>query len=229
MTDRGVDPQDTECDRRGAHPTARWLAEASDTPDHTHAEWADRGVALLPLGRRFDAVRVPGELVRAALAANGSPAGPLILDPHSAMYYALVPPRTTETWVCAFGTCLGQGAWLGVPHPERVGPPGPHWVTRGDRPTSLCRPSRVRELIELGCREVEGATALPREWCAWCKQETGRPTTVGILHAGTGGGGHLHACPTCLATYRLLSLTDHPADSDGTPRHQPTHRSGTSR
>ncbi|MFJ2739309.1 hypothetical protein ACIO3O_06535 [Streptomyces sp. NPDC087440] len=194
---------------------ADWLAHTSDEPASAHAEWAERGVAVLPLGRRFDAVRVSGVLVRAALAANAVAHRPLILDPHSDTYYALVPPQTTETWTCAFGTCLGRGAWLGVPHPERAAAPGPHWTSPVRELPPVGTAPGVRVLIERGRQEVERA---PRERCAWCRQETGRPVIAGIIHAGSGGGGHIHACPACTATYRIVPLAEHPSDSDGTPR-----------
>ena len=201
-----------------------WLAGASDDPPQAHAEWAERGVAMLPLGRRFDAVRIPGVLVRAAFDVKAVADGPLVLDPHSGSFYALVPPQTTETWACAFGTCLGRGSWLAVPHPDRIGPPGPHWAVRGEEPSSLCTAYGIRMFIEQGRREVERATATPREPCGWCKRETGRPVAVGIVHAGSGGGGSVNACPACTATYRLVPLAEHPADSDGTPRYQPVKR-----
>jgi hypothetical protein len=56
-------------------------------------------VAVLPLGRRFDAVRISGVLVRAAFDVKAAVDGPLVLDPHSGSFYALVPPQTTEVWV----------------------------------------------------------------------------------------------------------------------------------
>jgi hypothetical protein len=208
---------------RTAEPTAAWLAAAAGNPAQAHTEWGARGVALLPLGRRFDAVRIPEVLVRAALRAHGTVDGPMLLDPGNGMYYALVPPRSTETWACAFGTCLGRGAHLGVPHPSRLGPPGAHWVVPpcAHEPSVLATARVVRELVELGRREVEGAAAVPREQCGWCKQETGRPVKVGLIHGGSGGGGDVHACPGCVAAHRLLALADHPADSDGTPRRHP--------
>ncbi|MFJ4873990.1 hypothetical protein ACIP93_02030 [Streptomyces sp. NPDC088745] len=203
--------------------TADWLAHISDAPAQVHAEWTERGVAVLPLGRRFDAVRVAGVLVRAALATNAVAGRPLILDPHSDVYYALVPPQTTETWTCAFGICLGRGAWLGVPHPDRIGAPGPHWTSPVREEPPLCTAPGVRALIERGRHAIERAGAVPRERCAWCKRDTGTPVIAGIIHSGSVGGGHIHACPDCTATYRLLPLAEHLADSDGAPRCRPVN------
>ncbi|MFD3516126.1 hypothetical protein [Streptomyces sp. NPDC058657] len=84
----------------------------------------------------------------------------------------------------------------------------------------LAAPS-VRVLIECGRHEVERAAVSPCERCAWCKQETRQPVTAGIIHTGSAGGGHIHACPACTATYRLMPLAEHPDDSDGTPRCRP--------
>ncbi|GGV53115.1 hypothetical protein GCM10010245_83670 [Streptomyces spectabilis] len=38
---------------------ACWLAEADPSPGRVWAQWERYGVALLPLGSRFDALRIP--------------------------------------------------------------------------------------------------------------------------------------------------------------------------
>lgn len=47
-----------------------WLAQAHPAPHQVHEEWLHHGVALLPLGRRFDAIRVPAARIHAALGTD---------------------------------------------------------------------------------------------------------------------------------------------------------------
>ena len=51
-----------------------WLARAHDHPERARTEWSRHGVALLPLGRRFSAVRLPGKLVVAAVGTTDAKA-----------------------------------------------------------------------------------------------------------------------------------------------------------
>ncbi|MEN8649622.1 hypothetical protein ABCR94_02955 [Streptomyces sp. 21So2-11] len=131
--------------------TADWLARALRIPSVAHAEWAERGVALLPLGERYDAVRIPAEVMR---AARPDPLpdilGPVVLDPYASHFYALVPPGTTHSWRSPLARCLGRGAWLGVPHVERTQPPGLHWVAPMETAGALCSPTALSDLISKG-------------------------------------------------------------------------------
>ncbi|MFF0737729.1 hypothetical protein ACFYVK_39720 [Streptomyces chartreusis] len=52
------------------HVVRQWLATAHEIPARAQAEWADQGVALLPLGRRFAAIRIPGTLIDAAVGSD---------------------------------------------------------------------------------------------------------------------------------------------------------------
>lgn len=58
----------TPTPRRGA--VRDWLAKAHPVPRQAMAEWANHGVALLPLGARFDAVRVPASRIHAAVGSD---------------------------------------------------------------------------------------------------------------------------------------------------------------
>ncbi|WP_244317934.1 hypothetical protein [Streptomyces chryseus] len=122
-------------------------------------EWSNQRVAMLPLGSRFDAVRMPVEIVHAAAASSDWQTvsgflaetlnGPVIHDPY-AWYYALVPPRTTVTWTSPFSRCVGRGAWLGVPRTDRLTPRGPYWAVPMERAGDLCSPAAVAALVQLG-------------------------------------------------------------------------------
>lgn len=139
-----------------------WLLRAADDPGTAVREWRTQGVAVLRCGRTFAAIRIPADLVHAALGTSDPAAvadrlpdalgGPAIWDGPEMPVYALIQPHAGLVWDGANDTpCLGQDTsltqYLGVPALDRLTPPGPHWVVppRGDE--QLCRPSVVRAFI----------------------------------------------------------------------------------
>jgi hypothetical protein len=152
-----------------------WLDRAHPVPQRARAEWSTQGVALLPLGELFCAVRLPGELVYAAVSSADTDQvaailgellrGPVIHDHRTtgATYYALINwgagviqqlERAEDT------PCLGQGTYLGVPRIDRRKPPGTYWVVPPRYDGDLCRPAAVRSLIAAGRQELaQRATA----------------------------------------------------------------------
>lgn len=139
-----------------------WLARAHPIPEQAHAEWAERGVALLPLGRRFDAIRVPTARMHAAAGSSEPEAvaatlaawlhGPVFRDTRysEGPYYVLVPPGAQ--WV-GEEEHLGADTYLGVP---RVGGLTmlAAWVVRPRHPGNVCDPVCLGALL---------ATAEPME------------------------------------------------------------------
>jgi hypothetical protein len=154
---------------------SEWLARAHPVPQQARTEWSKQGVALLPLGGLFAAVRLPGELVYAALRCEDPDQvaaalrvwlrGPVIHDHRTAgaTYYALI------NWGAGViqqmdqeedAPCLGQGTYLGVPRIDRREPPGTYWVVAPQHDGDLCRPAAVRSLIATGRQELaQRATA----------------------------------------------------------------------
>ncbi|MER7047712.1 hypothetical protein [Streptomyces jumonjinensis] len=150
--------------RKPAHSaTGQWLAESLDQPEIAWEGWRKGPQTMLPAGRRFDAVRIPAELVHAAAdsAIHATVAeyltaaldGPVICDP-ARWYYALVPPDTTESWTCGLARCLGTGAWIGVPHTDLTKHTQLHWCVPMTQPGHLCDPSTVAALIEHGHKQL---------------------------------------------------------------------------
>ncbi|MFI1017907.1 hypothetical protein [Streptomyces sp. NPDC020965] len=141
----------------------RWLAESLAAPHEAWQDWQVDRFTMLPTGRRFDAVRMPGELVHAAIGDSGhvvvagvlsaALSGPVVRDPR--WYYALVPPRTTETWTCGLTRCLGRGAWLVVPRTDQTHHTGLHWCVPMTHPGRLCDPTTVAALISLGHQRIQ--------------------------------------------------------------------------
>ncbi|MEU3501548.1 hypothetical protein ABZ726_12495 [Streptomyces hundungensis] len=142
-------------------PTAvedAWLAGSLNRPRNAHQEWTAYGVALLALGRRFSAVRLAEELVRAAVrstdtaAVNNALHGPVIHDPRGQWFYALVPSAPPIQDLGPYAAHLGLGCYLGVPRvsdnrPDRL---ASYWVIPPSTPGALCDPDRVIGLIEAG-------------------------------------------------------------------------------
>ncbi|MFH9431173.1 hypothetical protein ACH4JZ_23160 [Streptomyces sp. NPDC017615] len=174
-----------------------WLAGAHASPEQARREWARCGIALLPLGPRFGAVRIPGDLVHAAVGSEdgrdvaNALDGPVIHDVRTLgpTYWALVPhhdrPGDPET------PFLGVGTYLGVPDLTVTAPPGSFWVRPPCHRHHLCGPEDVLALITDGRRELgqqhagypEALSALARQLppsetlsdyrlrgrtCVWC-------------------------------------------------------------
>ncbi|MFI5617539.1 hypothetical protein [Streptomyces sp. NPDC051567] len=163
-----------------------WLAGSHHQPGQVRAEWRERGISVLPVGHRFDAVRLPEPLVHAAVHpavhAAGAPAGPcrapagtglaghldgpVIHDGRGRTYYALVPPGTATTWRAAAPgvTCLGPGTHLGVPaeglleyHPAHP----VHWTAATTR-RRHCDPASVALLVRAGTARLAEAAGHPQ-------------------------------------------------------------------
>ncbi|MBT2401144.1 hypothetical protein [Streptomyces sp. ISL-100] len=189
-----------------------WLAHAHELPLTAETEWSDHNVAVLPLGNRFDAVRLPTEIVHAAAASDEQQKitgflaevirGPVVHDPY-AWYYALVPPQTTETWRAPFATCLGRGSWLGVPRADRITPVGgPYWAVPMERAGDLCSPATVAHVVALGHDRLVNAsstatTADSPNWCGWHDGPT--DTELEVLWSETNSGPPMPvpACEPC--------------------------------
>ncbi|KUF13380.1 MULTISPECIES: hypothetical protein [Streptomyces] len=133
-----------------------WLAGADPVPDAVHAAWAERGMALLPLGRRFDAIRVSAERIHAAVNSSepgtvadflgGWLAGPVIRDIRSGLgpYYVLI--ATGAPWNGAEER-LSTNTFLGVPRLGRPVSMLTRWVVPPSAPGALCDPAHLRALL----------------------------------------------------------------------------------
>lgn len=141
---------------------AEWLARAHPSPEAAWREWDGHGVALLPLGARFAAVRMPAEIVHAAVgtetrahvavALGASLGGSIIYDQRVAggTYYALVQAHAGLVWAYEPAICLGHGTYLGVPRIDRQQPPGTYWVVPPRYEGDLCAPRMIVSLLDRG-------------------------------------------------------------------------------
>lgn len=187
----------TAADRRLA--TEHWLLSTHPRPKQARAEWKQHGVALLPLGTLFSAVRIPADLVQAVAAssvpedidvflAEALDGGPVICDLHQARYYALVPASMPKTWRQAADDwrvqdvdCLGRGTHLGVPRLDVTAYAGPfvsYWSVRMPSMATVCQPLDVARLIAAGVHELGGADEADPAGRARLRLADGRPAPV---------------------------------------------------
>ncbi|MCF3124772.1 hypothetical protein IPZ68_34470 [Streptomyces arenae] len=142
---------------------ADWFARTLQAPEQARREWADTGVALLPLGLRFDAVRLPDRLVHAALRSAVPDEiaarlgrllrGPVIYDGRTmgGTYYALIRPIERSRWRHQdIAPRLGADTHMGVPRLIRTEPPGTYWVVLPRFEGDLCELSAVESLVTAG-------------------------------------------------------------------------------
>ncbi|MFH9587924.1 hypothetical protein ACH4LS_22670 [Streptomyces luteogriseus] len=149
-----------------------WLLSTLAEAAKGRQEWNTHGVALLPLGGLFSAVRLPGRLVLAVAGERSLPSrdlddflreafdeGPVICDPRHERYYALVPPTMPETWHQAADDwramdvdCLGRSTLLGVPSLTEIEPRAfaSYWSVPMPSAAMLCRPLTVARFIAAG-------------------------------------------------------------------------------
>jgi len=146
-----------------------WLAGGHPNGDQAREEWEARGIALMPLGRAYSAVRLPARLVHALAGTvdrHESDAfiaqalrGPVIADRAGVRYYALVAPRVPPNYGPHVGArwaelgveILGAGTHMGVPrHGITFDPEVPlrsYWVVPMRSAGQLCDPVLVVQLI----------------------------------------------------------------------------------
>lgn len=166
----------TGADRRLA--VEQWLLSTLPRPswDRARMEWQSHGVTLLPLGTLFAAVRIPERVVH-VVSRIDDPAmnshflgaalddGPVICDPKSGRYYALVPAsmaqwhKAARIWHTVLGVeILGRDTVLGVPPLDSVGLNQRTRASYWTRPMSsagvLCDPHAVARLIAAAARQL---------------------------------------------------------------------------
>ncbi|MFC1414510.1 hypothetical protein ACEZCY_35105 [Streptacidiphilus sp. N1-12] len=119
-----------------ARDAVEWLSAAAPDPEACRWEWerSTFGIVLLPAGRLWDVLIVPGELGRLTvdvlLRLEAEP-GPVLADFGDFRVGFFVPPGTAARWVGTGVRTAGQGTWLAVPYPGRAGR-GLRWLVPPD-------------------------------------------------------------------------------------------------
>ncbi|MCX4627252.1 hypothetical protein [Streptomyces sp. NBC_01443] len=131
-----------------------WLVSVAPDPEACRWEWERNplGVALLPAGRHWDVLILPGELGQAALDVLMQflhRPGPVLADFADSRLGFFVPPGTASRWIATGVRGAGRGTWIVVPYPGR-NTGGVRWLVVPDGRGTLTDPV----LLELAMHEA---------------------------------------------------------------------------
>jgi len=138
----------------GVKTALEWLASAAPDPEACRWEWerSPLGVALLPAGKAWDVLILPGELgcptfdvVNRVLDRPG----PVLVDFDHARMGFLVPPGTAAHWLGTGIRTAGVGTWIVVPYPG-CSTGTVRWLVPPDGSGTLTDPA----LLELAMHEA---------------------------------------------------------------------------
>jgi hypothetical protein len=143
-----------------------WLAREHPVPSQAIAEWRTHGLAMLPMGGRLAAIRLPGDLVHAAAGSAGREQvsaflaelleGPVLHDGRGiGTYYALIAWHDGLAWNHeAEAPCLAVGHYVGVPRVDCIAPPYPYWVVAPRHSDDLCDLTAAATLVVAGREQM---------------------------------------------------------------------------
>ncbi|MFF7358035.1 hypothetical protein ACFZA1_36235 [Streptomyces filipinensis] len=147
----------------GAKTAVEWLASVAPDPEVCRWEWERNplGVALLPAGRAWDVLILPGELgypTLDVLTRILDRPGPVLADFGDHRVGFFVPPGTAARWLGTGIRTAGTGTWIVVPHPGRAAR-GVRWLMPPDGAGTLTDPA----LLELAMHEAAAGLAGKRD------------------------------------------------------------------
>lgn len=144
----------------GAKPAVEWLTSVAPDPAACRWEWERNplGVALLPAGKAWDVLILPGELgyptIDVLTRVIDQP-GPVLVDFGDARMGFFVPPGTAARWLGTGVRTAGLGTWIVVPYPGRTTGGGVRWLIPPDGSGTLTDPG----LLELAMHEAAAGLA----------------------------------------------------------------------
>ncbi|WP_326810553.1 hypothetical protein OIE62_30595 [Streptomyces scopuliridis] len=138
----------------GANNAVWWLTSVAPDPEACRWEWERNplGVALLPAGRRWDVLILPGELgypTLDVLTRLVDRPGPVLAGFGDSRMGFFVPPGTVARWLGTGVRGAGSGTWIVVPYPGRASG-GMRWLIPPDGSGTLTDAS----LLELAMHEA---------------------------------------------------------------------------
>ncbi|WP_406839115.1 hypothetical protein ACICHK_28725 [Streptomyces sp. AHU1] len=147
----------------GPKAAVEWLASVAPDPGACRREWErdPRGVTLLPAGRAWDVLILPGELGYPTLDVLSRVLdlpGPVLVDFGDARTGFFVPAGTAGRWLGTGVRTAGHGTWIVVPYPGRS-TGGVRWLVPPDGSGTLTDPA----LLELAMHEAAADLAGRRE------------------------------------------------------------------
>ncbi|MEV7524109.1 hypothetical protein [Streptomyces sp. NPDC091371] len=138
----------------GTKTAVEWLVAVAPDPEACRFEWerSPLGVTLLPAGRRWDVLILPGELGQATLDVLMlllDKPGPVLADFGDSRLGFFVPPGTASRWLGTGVRGAGRGTWIVVPYPGRA-TGGVRWLVLPDGEGTLTDPA----VLELAMHEA---------------------------------------------------------------------------
>ncbi|BCM72947.1 hypothetical protein CFC35_40275 [Streptomyces sp. FBKL.4005] len=156
-------------------PSGSWASLKGEEQKQARIQWTEAGgIALLPCGGLFSAVRAPAHLVWAAADTEELPVvdaflrqwfdgGAAFADLHALLSYFLVPSSTAWKWTDRHlpgVEYLGRDHYLGVPAVHLTEPQGRgYWCLPMDSAGDLCYPAVVEKLLHHGRATRSGVNA----------------------------------------------------------------------
>ncbi|MFG3206184.1 hypothetical protein [Streptomyces sp. NPDC048192] len=143
----------------GAKTAVEWLASVAPDPEACRWEWERNplGVTLLPAGRAWDVLILPGDLgypTLDVLTRVLDRPGPVLVDFGDHRVGFFVPPGTAARWVGTGVRTAGAGTWIVVPHPARA-TRDVRWLVPPDGSGAVTDPA----LLELAMHEAAARLA----------------------------------------------------------------------
>ncbi|MEU2422509.1 hypothetical protein ABZ619_16035 [Streptomyces sp. NPDC007851] len=143
----------------GAKTAVEWLASVAPDPESCRWEWERNplGVVLLPAGRAWDVLIMPGALgcpTLDVLTRVLDQPGPVLVDFGDDRVGFFVPPGTAARWLGTGIRTAGAGTWIVVPYPGRA-TRGVRWLVAPDGSGTLTDPA----LLELAMHEAAAGLA----------------------------------------------------------------------
>ncbi|MFB6817634.1 hypothetical protein ACFCV8_24115 [Streptomyces sp. NPDC056347] len=144
----------------GVKAAVEWLVSVAPDPGACRWMWErdPRGVALLPAGRRWDVLILPGELGHPTLDVLTrliDRPGPVLAGFGDTRTGFFVEPGTVARWVGTGVRGAGRGTWIVVPHPGRPARGGVRWLVPPDGSGTLTDVA----LLELAMHEAAAGRA----------------------------------------------------------------------
>ncbi|MFD7135950.1 hypothetical protein [Streptomyces sp. NPDC059894] len=143
----------------GAKTAVVWLASVAPDPGACRREWErdPLGVALLPAGKAWDVLILPGGLgipTLDVLTRILDRPGPVMAGFGDDRLGFLVPPGTAARWIGTGVRTAGAGTWIVVPCPGRT-TGTVRWLVPPDGSGTLTDPA----LLELAMHEAAAGPA----------------------------------------------------------------------
>lgn len=161
--------------RTGTKQAVEWLAAAATDPRMCKRQWHDvDGIAVLACGRFWDVLSVPEELGVLALdvlLCIPQPPGPALADAAARRVAFFLPPDPQGRWIGSGIRYAGQGSWIAVPAPHRLGG-RLRWLVPPDGTGALFVPAAVELALQFALGRL-AAQADSKRRCPMC----GAPAT----------------------------------------------------